>query len=104
MEIGAITIDEHFIERIRSRMVNGERMTDLDIKNYVLDAIDFGLKMCDVMNLKYKQYLIGLLKKYNHTSDFRILDGYVCVFDAFTSTAITIYPVPYWATYEKNYS
>ena len=104
MEADTITIDKHFMERIRARMINGEKMTDLDIKCYVLDAIDFGLKMCDVMNLKYKQYLIGLRKKYNHTCDFRILDGYVYVFDAFTSTAITIYPVPYWATYEKNYS
>lgn len=104
MDADNITIDKHFIERIKDRMANGEDLNESDIKNSVLDAIEFGLKLCDVMNKRYKQYLIGLLKKYNYTSDFRILDGYVYVFDAFTSTAITIYPVPYWATYERNYS
>lgn len=104
MESNTILTSEHFIEQIKNRMLNGEHLTDHDIKNCILDAIEFGLKLCDVMNRRYKQYLIGLQKKYKHTCDFRILDGYVYVFDAFTSTAITIYPVPYWASYEKNYS
>ena len=102
MSSDTITLDKHFIERIRERMMD-DNMSETDMKNYVLDAIKFGLKICDVMNKRYKQYLLGILKKYKYTSDIRILDGYVYVFDAFTSTAITIYQVPYWATFEKNY-
>lgn len=96
-----VNIDQHFIMRIRERV--DQTLSESDIKNYTLDALEFGLKMPDILNKKFKQHLFRLLKKYNYTSDFRILDGYVFVFDAFTATAITIYPVPYWAIYEREF-
>lgn len=102
MNSDSITLDKHFIERIRERMMD-DTMSEDDMRDYVHDAITYGLKICDVMNRRYKQYLLGILKKYKYSSDIRILDGFVYVFDAFTATAITVYRVPYWATYERNY-
>ena len=62
MNSDSITLDKHFIERIRERMMD-DTMSEDDMRDYVHDAITYGLKIYDVMNRRYKQYLLGILKK-----------------------------------------
>ena len=97
-------ISKHFFDRIRERMLHDGHLTNGEIIDCVLDARDFGLRMQEVLNRKYKQYLMGIYKKYGHDMEIRILDGYVYVFNATMSEAITFYPVEYYATYERNYT
>lgn len=99
-----IRFSSHAYERARDHMGEDyEALSNKEIEDYYLDAVDFGLQSNEVNNIRLRNLLEGRSKKYHRMNDFRIFGGYIYVFDAFTSTAITMYPVPDYATYEKAY-
>lgn len=98
-----IKISEHGEERISERAGENYCFTDEEIDTMTAVAVWHGLNHSGVLNRRYKQYLYGLLKKYKYTCSFKIYGGYTFVFDAFTSTLITMYPVPDYAVNEKRY-
>ena len=97
-----LSISGHGEERVHER-VGDDYFTDEEIDMMTEIAASHGLSHSGVLNRRYKQYLYGLLRKYKYTSSFKIYGGYTFVFDAFTSTLITMYPVPEYAVYEKRY-
>ena len=96
-----IKMKQHFIDRSRERIDPDLTMTE--IKDYAIDALKYGLKIKEVKTGKLRRKLMDCQKNYGYTSDARIIDGLIFIFDIYTSTALTVYRVPWYATYEQNY-
>ena len=98
-----ITVSEHAKKRARERVYNGGELFDWQIGEMFLIANCFGLDKNTTKNIRLKQYLSRITKKYNYTSYYKIYGGFVFIFDVAGLVGITMYPVPDYAPYELNY-
>lgn len=85
------------------RMSGGESLSNEKINEYCTTAEACGLDSKSIKNRRLRQYLARIAKKYNYTSEYRIFGGFIFIISKESHTVITIYSVPDYAVYEKNY-
>lgn len=98
-----IVVSKHAKDRTRERMRKGGKLFDWQIGEMFLIANCYGLDKNTIKNVRFKQYLSRISKKYGYTSYYKIYGGFVFIFDATSLVGITMYPVQDYAKYELNY-
>lgn len=98
-----LNVCEHAQNRARMRMFGGRSLSNEKINEYCATAEARGLDSNTIKNRRLRQYLTRIAKKYNYMSEYRIFGGYIFIISKESRTVITIYSVPEYAVYEKNY-
>jgi hypothetical protein len=99
----SINIYQHPLDRLQERNLFEGGLTLEESEEVIDEAVRYGLKMNGIKSLRLKRYLNRISKKYGYVSDYRIIYGMIFVFNAFTSTIITVLSVPDYAPYEQHY-